>query len=92
MSRIKANIASLLLKCLAPMAWSFEARTKDPIRAQNKTLFTYLARNKNTEIGKKYGFSSIKSVEEYRARVPISDYESMRPLVDRMAGGENVGG
>lgn len=70
------------------MARRFELQTKDPIRAQKKILFEYLSRNKNTEFGKRHNFSSIRAIEEYQARVPISGYESLRPSVDRMARGE----
>jgi len=70
------------------MARSFELRTRDPIRAQEKILFEYLSRNKNTEFGKKYNFSSIRSIEDFQKSVPMSNYEDLRLLVERMAAGE----
>ena len=70
------------------MARRFELQTKDPIRAQKKILFEYISRNKNTEFGKRHKFSSIKSIEDFQARVPISNYENLRLMVERMAGGE----
>jgi len=82
------NAINLLLKCLAPKARRFELETKDPIPAQKNTLFEYLRRNRNTEFGKKYKFSSIRSIEDFQSRIPISGYESLRLLVDRMARGE----
>lgn len=83
------SITSILLKALVFKAKRFEESTKDPVTAQRRTLFKYLARNRNTEYGLKYNFSGIKSVDEFRSRVPLSDYESVRPYVDRMANGEN---
>ncbi len=82
------NIVQILLKCMAPMARRFELQTKDPISAQKKILFEYLLRNKNTEFGKRYKFSSIRSIEDFQARVPVSNYENLRLFVERMAGGE----
>ncbi len=82
------NVIHLVLKCLAPMAVRFELQTKDPIHAQKKILFEYLLRNKNTEFGKKHKFSSIGSIEDFQARVPINSYENVRVFVDRMARGE----
>lgn len=82
------NIVHILLKCLAPMARRFEFQTRDPIRAQKKVLFEYLSRNKNTEFGKRHRFSSIRSIEDFQERVPITGYENLRLFVDRMAGGE----
>ncbi|MBU0895646.1 MAG: GH3 auxin-responsive promoter family protein [Candidatus Omnitrophica bacterium] len=86
-SLFKMNIVHLLLKCLAPVARRFELQTKDPICAQKKILFEYLRRNKNTEYGKKYKFSSIRSIEDFQERVPFSNYENLRLMVERMAAG-----
>ena len=41
--------------------------------------------NAGTEYGKKYGFDSIRSYEEYAGRVPVSDWEVFRPYADRIA-------
>lgn len=70
------------------MAARFEEATKDPAEAQKKTLLDYLVRNKNTEYGKKYGFSKIGSVEEYLKTVPICDYTGISSYAERMAAGE----
>lgn len=82
------NRANLALKFLAPMAARFEESTKDPVAAQKKTLLDYIARNKNTEYGKKYGFSEIKSIEDYRKLVPICDYPGISSYVDKMVSGQ----
>jgi hypothetical protein len=41
-----------------------------------------------TEWGKKYGYGSINSPEEYSKRVPVSDYETFKPIIQRMQQGE----
>lgn len=82
------NIAYLALKALIFKAKLFEAATKDPLKTQKKILFEYLRRNASTEYGRKYNFSHIKSIEDYQRLVPLSDCETMRPYLDRMAGGE----
>ncbi|MEE1010582.1 MAG: GH3 auxin-responsive promoter family protein, partial [Acutalibacteraceae bacterium] len=58
--------------------------TKNPMKAQKSTLKKILGRNKNSEIGKKYGFKNINSIEEYQANVPLSFYEDYVPYVERM--------
>lgn len=78
-----------LLSVLAPKARAFEEATKDPMAAQKKVLFEYLERNKDTEYGKAHDFSGMKSVEDYRKKVPLNDCESIRPYVKRMARGED---
>lgn len=82
------NITAFVMKGLAPRARSFEKSTRDPIRAQERILFKYLARNKNTEYGKIYKFSSIRSIRDYSIRVPLCNYETLRPYIDRMKNGE----
>lgn len=82
------NIINLSLKVLEPNRRSFEAATKDPIKAQEKVLLEYLKRNKNTEYGRAHNFAAIRSIEDYRSSVPLVEYESIRPYVDRMAAGE----
>jgi hypothetical protein len=41
--------------------------------------------------GKKYGYESISTVEQFRERVPVSSYENLKPQIDQVrAGKENV--
>lgn len=85
------NLARVALKTVALKAWAFERATKKPLKHQERVLFEYLRRNKDTEYGKIYGFASIRSIAEYQARVPMSDSESIRPYVDEMIkGASNV--
>ena len=37
-----------------------------------------------TEWGRRYGYSGIAGVDEFRARVPIQEYEDVKPWVERM--------
>jgi len=83
------KLARLILGSIGLRAALFEASTRDPMRAQDRTLLKYLARNKNTEYGRRHRFSSIKSIADFRSRVPLSSYEDMRPYVDKMKKGAN---
>ena len=82
-------LAYLALKTLTPKARQFENATKDPSASQRKILFDYLGRNRNTEYGKIYNFSGIRSVEEYQKAVPMSDCDSLRPYIERRTTGED---
>ena len=44
--------------------------------------------NKNTEFGKKYNFSEIKTIEDYKKNVPLSKYDDYEPYITRMYEGE----
>ena len=61
---------------------------KYPIEVQQELLSNLLSTAKNTEWGIKYDFSSISSYEEFRERVPLNFYESIKPDVDRLRAGE----
>ncbi|MFA6320468.1 MAG: GH3 auxin-responsive promoter family protein [Candidatus Omnitrophota bacterium] len=82
------SLAAIALELLALRAMSFEKATKDPMLAQERTLLKYIKRNRNTEYGEKYQFSSIGSVDEFRSRLPVVNYENIRPYVNRIAKGE----
>lgn len=61
---------------------------KYPYEVQQETFRKLLDSAKDTEWGKKYGYASIKSAEEFRRRVPIQDYEDLKPYIDRVRKGE----
>lgn len=62
--------------------------TKDPMKAQRSTLRKILRRSKNCELGKKYDFKNIQSIDDYRKKVPLSTYADYEPYVERMMKGE----
>lgn len=61
---------------------------KNPFAAQQKTLKQILEQAKNTAFGKDHGFAEIQSYEDFKKRVPIADYEELRPYIDRVVSGE----
>lgn len=44
--------------------------------------------NADSAFGREHGFSEIRSVEDFRRRVPIANYETYRPWVERVKHGE----
>lgn len=44
--------------------------------------------NADTEYGMEHSFSKIKTIEDYRKHVPLSDYDDFKQYVDRMYEGE----
>ena len=62
---------------------------KYPLEVQQELLRKLLVSAKNTEWGKRYDFRSIQSYDEFRSRLPLNDYESLKPFVDRLRQGEN---
>ncbi len=60
-----------------------------PEEVQHEWFVRLLDTAKDTEWGKKYGYDSILSEAEYKMRVPIQEYEDIKPYVDRLRKGES---
>jgi hypothetical protein len=54
---------------------------------QRAALFSKIARNKGSDFGRDHGFASIRSVADFRARVPAQTYEHHRPYIDKVLHG-----
>ena len=63
------------------------ATHSDTIQKEQLRYLLHAARN--TEIGKRYDFAGIKSYADFASRLPVIDYEGIKPYVDRMLHGEN---
>lgn len=61
----------------------FLRQTRDPARFQQKLLQSILTRNRDTRFGREHDFASIRTPEEYAARVPVQTYEDLRPYIER---------
>lgn len=57
--------------------------SKNPINAQDILLQRILTTNANTEFGKRFGFSKVKDIYDYRSAVPVQTYEDLRPRIER---------
>ncbi len=55
---------------------------RDPMRAQRAVLARILRENRATRFGRQYDFASITDERTYRDRVPVHDYEMLRPYVE----------
>ncbi|WP_053970772.1 GH3 auxin-responsive promoter family protein [Mangrovimonas sp. ST2L15] len=63
----------------------------NPIETQEKVFFELIKKAEKTAFGKDHDFGTIKSHEDFVNRVPIRDYEALKPYVERVvAGEENV--
>ncbi|WP_236979568.1 GH3 auxin-responsive promoter family protein [Membranihabitans maritimus] len=61
---------------------------ENPLDTQQE-LFEYLIDTAaHTEWGRKYRYNDIKNYNTFRQRVPVSDYEDLKPWISRMMYGE----
>jgi hypothetical protein len=62
---------------------------KYPLEVQNELFTNLIQTAKDTEWGKKYQFSSIKSYQDFKEKVPLQSYEELKVYVDRLIHGES---
>jgi len=61
---------------------------KYPDDVQDEWMRKLLRAAKDTEFGKKYKFSSIETYEQFKKQIPLQDYETLKPSIERIRRGE----
>ncbi|MBK7310385.1 MAG: GH3 auxin-responsive promoter family protein [Sphingobacteriaceae bacterium] len=79
------SIASWLMK---KRMHQIELFMKYPVDVQMEWMHNLLNAAKETEYGKKYNFGEINSYEQFKKQIPINDYESLKPYIERNRKGE----
>ena len=67
---------------------NFVRKTRHTLTAQEQFLRSVLVAHQDTEYGRNYGLSEIKTVERFQAQIPILPYSSYEPYIERIAKGE----
>jgi hypothetical protein len=75
----RAGMQAIGLRHWLYVAW----RAQDPERAQKHVLQRILGANRQSQFGTEHSFAEVRSADEYRARLPVQDYDSLRPYIDR---------
>ena len=60
-----------------------------PLETQNHVFQSLISEAVSTNFGVDHDFISIKSYEDFVNRVPVRDYEALRPYVDKVVAGES---
>jgi len=60
----------------------------NPIETQQIVFEDIIRQAKNTQFGIDHHFDSIKTFQDFSKKVPIRDYEALKPYVDRVVQGE----
>lgn len=61
---------------------------RDIKQVQKDVLLSLVEKNKDTEYGKKYGFSNIKNIKHFQEYVPLSHIEDYTEYIGRIAKGQ----
>lgn len=84
-------INSILTWVMRKRIHQIELFMKYPHDVQDELFKKLIVEASATEFGKKYGFSDIENVAQYRERVPVFTYEKLFPYIKRsMRGEQNI--
>ena len=62
---------------------------KNPHKTQQKVFNNLISKGQKTAFGKDHDFKNINSYNDFKKRVKVTDYEGLRPYVDRIVAGES---
>lgn len=83
------GIKSFIAKPLASYAVKQINKWKNnALDAQKKVFIQIVRQARDTNFGKDHAFSEINNYEDFKKKVPIADYEELRPYIDRVVNGE----
>ncbi len=68
--------------------WRIEAWRNNPLDAQREVLQDLVTSAQYTEFGRKYNFSNLFNVRDFKAAVPIHEYDDIKPYIQRIMNGE----
>ena len=82
---LKTAIAKFLSKIIhhRNQKWAL-----NPEIAQKNVLEKLVKQAQNTVFGTEHNFANIKTYEDFKKNVPIADYETLRPYIERALAGE----
>lgn len=81
-------IINMKVKKGKKVAQELEIMLTDPMKHNKELLLRLLAENADTEIGRKFGYRSIQTIEDFQNKIPYTTYDDYEPYVQRMTQGE----
>jgi hypothetical protein len=68
---------------------AFEAATHQPREVQEALLQRIVARHRDTDFGRDHHFATMRTVLDFRAQVPVAEYDYFEPYIARMRRGDS---
>lgn len=68
--------------------WRIEQWMQNPIATQRDVLQDLVTHGQFTEFGRKYGMNNLFTIKEFKQRIPINEYEDLKPYIERLMQGE----
>ncbi len=83
------SLKSVLAKPFAKRVYkSIQKWANSPVETQEKVFRNLISAAKSTVFGKDHDFVNINSYDDFVKRVPIRDYETLKPYVEKVVAGE----
>ncbi|WP_166959962.1 GH3 auxin-responsive promoter family protein [Yeosuana marina] len=83
------SLKSALAKPFAKLIYShIQKWANNPVETQQKVFEELIKKASETTFGKDHDFISINSYDEFVKRVPIRDYEDLKPYVEQVVAGK----
>ena len=83
-----AFVNSILTWYIKKRIHQIELFIKYPLDVQEEWFHTLISSAENTEWGRRYDYKSILSLQQFKERVPIQDYDTLKPYIERMLNGD----
>ena len=81
-------LSSAISKLARMRLWRIQNWTNHPVAAQREVLQHLVTAGQYTAYGKKYHFTRLFTVKDFKKNVPIQEYDDLRPYILRMMEGE----
>ncbi|EDP69536.1 auxin-regulated protein [Flavobacteriales bacterium ALC-1] len=85
MPSVKAALSKPFAKFIAKRINKWASK---PVETQQKVFKDLITKAKHTAFGKDHDFSTIITHQDFKSKVPIRDYEELKPYVERIVAGE----
>lgn len=82
---LKKNAALIWAKKHVQKAEEFKKNAEND---QEKLLLSLVDTAKKTLFGRTYDFENIKSVKDFQGKVPVADYEDLKPYIEKVKRGQ----
>lgn len=83
-----AVISTMMSWYFRKRAASLESTVRNAPDVQTSVLKRLISDARDTEWGRKYDFKSVNNYQDFKARFPIQDYETLKPYIERVMKGE----
>ena len=84
-ARAAATVNRLWRRSCAGEARAFAHATRDVRATQRALLAALVRRNATSAFGRDHAFGEIQTLEEFKRRVPVRDYDAHAAYLDRIA-------